>query len=389
MSTTSTIRLEQFDGKKESWPTWKTRAIDFFMANEQAYDLLFSDSLTTTPPQASRNAEENLEKAEAESSSASQASTSGPKRFSAAERYVYSTTVGAVKHADDLKYFDGVRPGDGKAAWIALSNAFEKIDPTSFILLMKDLINNKLEAKDDFQAYLSRFNKLCARIAACRTGQRPLDDDIMVAMLSLGLYGETKYAQPLYTLTVEPMSFSKAVVLLKKVSEHQDLVQDREGKETAFFTSSKPHQRNATAQPKWDSNSKKNGDRQSKCQVCDTKHEPRQCKFECSICKRKGHRPEKCFWKPGESSTKIANYYILLPPSHANKPIWPRLWNNRKTMPTFPLLPESRIGLWILELCHTIPLIVKTLSVSEVTSSVFARVALRSLLQPGSDSWVD
>ena len=139
-----------------------------------------------------------------------------------------------MKHADDLKYFDGVKPGDGKAAWTALSNAFEKVDPTSFILLMKDLINNKLEAKDDFQAYLSRFNQLCARIAACRTGQRPLDDDIMVAMLSLGLYGETKYAQPLYTLTVEPMSFSKAVVLLKKVSEHQDLVQDREAKETAF-----------------------------------------------------------------------------------------------------------------------------------------------------------
>ena len=297
------------------------------MANEQAYDLLFSDSLTTTPFQASPSTQENSkeqDKAEAASETpAPVASSSGPKRYSAAERYVYSSIIGAVKHADDLKYFDGVKPGDGKAAWTALSNAFEQVDPTSFILLMKDLINNKLEAKDDFQAYLSRFNKLCARIAACRTGQRPLDDDIMVAMLSLGLYGETKYAQPLYTLTVEPMSFSKAVVLLKKVSEHQDLVQDREAKETIFFTSSKPHPRNAGEKPKWSSNSKKNGDRQlqSKCHVCDTNHEKGHCKFECPTCKRKGHRPENVFGGQEERTTLMANHF--LPPSHVNKQTWP------------------------------------------------------------------
>ena len=114
MSTTSTIRLEQFDGKKESWPTFKTRAIAFFMANEQAYDLLFSDNMDAPVSQATTSSAPETSRVKRETKgeedlSTPQTTLTSPRRFSAAERYVYSTIVGAVKHADDLKYFDGVK----------------------------------------------------------------------------------------------------------------------------------------------------------------------------------------------------------------------------------------------------------------------------------------
>jgi len=285
--------LFSFDGKHESWKSWKERVEAYFVEDDEAYEIII-------PPEPDQDINRNVvdteeddeEKEEHKPKKKKGRQVTNPvavqprRRFSRVERKIFSVLKRYV-HSSVYKVYDGLQTGDGKAHWNALLKKYEGHTETEGRIYIKNYVNMQWNPKQqeayDIDDYLHQAHHLKENIIDSKVmPPQAFTDTFQIVCLLTGIEHMERFQTIITWINAQKnLTIEEAEELLVGVEERS--------RREAKFQEDDAHALRA-----------REVDTRGKCFICQQSgHFRRDCKYVCKVCKKTGHHEKKCFWGPG------------------------------------------------------------------------------------------
>ena len=221
--------------------------------------------------------------------------------FFKANRELYSLTFGTVSK-DILKYLTGVVCGDGRGAFAALLDEYERPSKASMRSKLQQLFNMQQDKAEPFSDYLHRINSVIQDLESLGFETH---DEMSLSIVLNGLRSEFKTIRVVINAD-DDIDLSQAVQKLRNFDEQlQSTRQDdleRHETDCALLTTYPP--------PSTISSS---------CGICLRQHPTQSCKSVCMYCNKTGHRHRDCPTKTDPSASTPRICFRCQKPGHISR----------------------------------------------------------------------